>query len=121
MYDFLRARGREPLVALYLTDEPTLPMTESGERFGYREAPRLDSVDNIITNLKCQNTQKSIETTSPIRFCPDCYVVIEDTLWRINTVTVAPRSGMAASVNRRPPVTQTLQLQQVDNPTGVSV
>lgn len=121
MYEFLRAKSREPFTALYFKSEPTLPMDEQGERFVYREAPRFDSVDNVIPNVKERNAQKSIETTSPIRFIPDGYVVIDDTLWRINTVTATPRTGMAAAINRRPPVTQTLQIQQVYNPTGARV
>lgn len=118
MYDFLRQKAREPFQARYFKQEPSLPLTEAGELFKYREAPRWESMDNVITNLKGINSQKNIETTSPIQFAPDAYIAIGDDLWRINTVTVTPRSVMAAGISRRTPSTTTLQLQLVTNPVG---
>lgn len=119
MYEFLRQKAREPFQARYFKQEPSLPLTEAGELFKYREAPRWESMDNVITNLKGINSQKNIETTSPIQFAPDAYIAIGDDLWRINTVTVTPRSVMAAGISRRTPSTTTLQLQLVTNPVGV--
>lgn len=119
MYEFLRQKAREPFQARYFKQEPSLPLTEAGELFKYREAPRWETMDNVITNLKGINSQKNIETTSPIKFAPDAYIAIGDDLWRINTVTVTPRSVMAAGISRRTPTTTTLQLQLVSNPVGV--
>lgn len=119
MYEFLRQKAREPFQARYFKQEPSLPLTEAGELFKYREAPRWESMDNVITNLKGINSQKNIETTSPIKFAPDAYIAIGDDLWRINTVTVTPQSVMAAGISRRTPTTTTLQLQLVSNPVGV--
>lgn len=117
-YEFLRLKGREPFTGMYFMDEPALPVTEPGELFRFRDAPRQDSVDNVITNLKGRTATRTIETTAPVAFRPDGYVVIQDELWRINTVTKTPRVTMAAFV-RRPDVVQVLTLQQVVNPIGL--
>lgn len=117
-YEFLRLKGREPFTGQYFKDEPVLPVTEPGELFRFRDAVRQDSTDNVITNLKGRNATRTIETTAPIAFRPDGYVVIDNELWRIVTITKTPRVTMAAFI-RLPDVTQALSLQQVVNSIGL--
>ena len=118
-YEFLRQHNSEPFTALYYDNEPSLPMESEGQPFRYREAPRYDSMDNIVTNLKAFTATKNIETSSQINFRPDSYIVIGRELWRINAITETASNTMAAAISRQPPKRKSLQLQKVANPVGV--
>ena len=118
-YEFLRQHNSEPFTALYYDIEPSLPLESEGLPFRYREAPRYDSMDNIVTNLKSFTATKNIETSSQINFRPDGYIVIGKELWRINAITETASNTMAAAISRQPPKRKSLQLQKVANPVGV--
>lgn len=118
-YEFLRQHNNEPFTALYYDIEPSLPLESEGQPFRYREAPRYDSNDNIVTNIKAFTATKNIETTSQIHFIPDGYIVIGKELWRINAITETASNTMAAAISRQPPKRKSLQLQKVANPVGV--
>lgn len=118
-YEFLRQHNREPFTALYYDNEPSLPLESEGHPFRYREAPRYDSMDNIVTNLKSFTATKNIETSSQINFRPEGYVVIGREMWRINSITDTARNTMAAALSKNPPKNKSLQLQKVANPVGM--
>ena len=120
-YEFLRQHNSEPFTALYYDIEPSLPLESDGHPFRYREAPRYDSMDNIVTNLKSFTATKNIETSSQINFRPDGYIVIGKELWRINAITETASNTMAAAISKNPPKNKSLQLQKVANPVGVEL
>ena len=118
-YEFLRQHNSEPFTALYYDIEPSLSLESDGQPFRYREAPRYDSNDNIVTNIKAFTSTKNIETTSQIHFIPDGYIVIGKEMWRINAITETAINTMAAAISRQPQKRKSLQLQKVANPVGV--
>ena len=121
MLFLLQNHGGEYRVGAYFLKYPSLPISEAGRIFRFKEEESAGSEQSAVANLEYGARRKTIVTTSDLSWKEKAYVLIESTLWRIETWSSEDLGACAVSPIKVRQKRFRLELTGVDNVSEVSL
>ena len=121
MLFLLQNHAGEYRVGAYFLKYPSLPISEAGRIFRFKEEANGGSEESAIVNLEYGARHKTIVTTTDLSWREKAYVLIESTLWRIETWSYEEIGACAVSPLKVRQKRFRLELTGVDNVSEVSL